>query len=110
MQGPEDGAVERYHRTLRDCLDDVSITGTFAHFDANEFAPNPGIHVQDLGLLHLPLGADQARALASRCRQAPFGKGAQTFVDTSVRRTWELDPASFELRNSCLGLLGYLKS
>ncbi|KAK4671572.1 hypothetical protein QC764_0096620 [Podospora pseudoanserina] len=32
-------------------------------------------------------------------RQAPYGKDTETFVDTSVRNTWELDAARLELHS-----------
>ncbi|NNJ83833.1 MAG: 2OG-Fe(II) oxygenase, partial [Gammaproteobacteria bacterium] len=59
----------------------------------------PGLMVDGPGLISLPLNPDQARALIARCRQAPYGKGTETIVDTDVRRTWELDPDSFALTN-----------
>ena len=59
----------------------------------------PGLKVDRLGLLSLPLGKTQARKLIKQCRQAPYGKGTETLVDTDVRRTWELDPDQFQLTN-----------
>ena len=59
----------------------------------------PGLEVEGIGTVGLPLSKAQARALIRRCRQAPYGKGTQTLVDTDVRRVWELDPAHFELTN-----------
>ena len=59
----------------------------------------PGLEVEGLGTVGLPLSKTQARALIRRCRQAPYGKGEQTLVDTDVRRVWEMDPAHFELIN-----------
>lgn len=59
----------------------------------------PGLTVDDVGLISLPLGPHQAGALIARCRQAPYGKGTETIVDTHVRRTWELDPDAFRLTN-----------
>ncbi|MDE0405096.1 MAG: 2OG-Fe(II) oxygenase [Nitrospira sp.] len=59
----------------------------------------PGLEVEGVGTLRLPLAEIQARALIKRCRQAPYGKGTQTLVDTDVRRVWEMDPARFELIN-----------
>ena len=46
----------------------------------------PGLEVEGVGTLRLPLAETQARALIKRCRQAPYGKGTQTLVDTDVRR------------------------
>ncbi len=59
----------------------------------------PGLEVEGLGTVGLPLSKGQARALIRKCRQAPYGKGTQTLVDTNVRRVWEMDPAQFELTN-----------
>lgn len=59
----------------------------------------PGLVVEGLGTLRFPLGKTQARQLIKLCRQAPYGKGTQTVVDTDVRRVWELDPDHFQLTN-----------
>lgn len=59
----------------------------------------PGLEVEGVGTLRLPLAETQARALIKRCRQAPYGKGTKTLVDTDVRRVWEMDQACFELTN-----------
>ena len=69
-------------------------------FTAGDRVPAmPGLEVEGIGTVGLPLSKAQARALIRRCRQAPYGKGTQTLVDTDVRRVWELDPAHFELTN-----------
>ena len=59
----------------------------------------PALEVDGLGTVRLPLGKAQARKLVKLCRQAPYGKGTETVVDTNVRRTWELDPEQFQLTN-----------
>jgi len=59
----------------------------------------PGLEVEGLGPVRLPLGKTQARKLIKLCRQAPYGKGTETVVDTDVRRVWELDPDRFQLTN-----------
>ena len=59
----------------------------------------PGLEVDGLGAVRLPLGKTQARKLIRLCRQAPYGKGTETLVDTDVRRVWELDPEQFRLAN-----------
>jgi hypothetical protein len=59
----------------------------------------PGLEVDGLGAVRLPLGKTQARKLARLGRQAPYGKGTETVVDTDVRRVWELDPEQFQLTN-----------
>ncbi len=59
----------------------------------------PGLEVEGLGSMRLPLGKTQARKLAKLCHQAPYGKGTETVIDLDVRRTWELDPEAFQLTN-----------
>ncbi len=59
----------------------------------------PGLEVQGLGTIGLPLGDAQAAELASLCHPAPFGKGERTIVDKSVRDVLELDSDRFALTN-----------
>src|SRR5215510_7696549 len=59
----------------------------------------PGLEVNGLGAVRLPLGKTQARQLVNLCHQAPYGKGTETLVDTDVRQVWELDPEQFQLTN-----------
>ncbi len=59
----------------------------------------PGLEIDKIGLIRLPLDDSQARGLIKKCSQAPYGKGAQTLVDTKVRRVWELNPQRFRLTN-----------
>ena len=59
----------------------------------------PGLEVPGLGQIGLPLTKTQAGKLIKLCRQAPYGKGMETVVNPSVRRTWRLDPDQFRLTN-----------
>ena len=59
----------------------------------------PGLEVEVLGPIGLPLTAGQAKELKKLCHQAPYGKGTKTLVDTSVRRVWRMEPARFALTN-----------
>ncbi len=59
----------------------------------------PGLEVTGVGPVALPLTAAHAQELIVVSRQAPFGKGEKTLVDTSVRRTWEIDARQVKLRN-----------
>jgi hypothetical protein len=59
----------------------------------------PGLEVAGLGPIGLPLTPEQAEALKQHCEQAPYGKGEETVVDTSVRRVWRLTPDRFTLTN-----------
>lgn len=59
----------------------------------------PGLNVEGLGDIGLPLTPTEAKRMIKTCRQAPYGKGTETVVDTKVRKVWELDPEQFSLKN-----------
>jgi hypothetical protein len=59
----------------------------------------PGLVVRGLGQIGLPLSDGDAKALADLCQQAPFGRGADTLVDTAVRNTKQLAPEHFSITN-----------
>ncbi|EFI26739.1 2OG-Fe(II) oxygenase [Coprinopsis cinerea okayama7 len=77
---------------------DFDFEGSFYYAKTHPGAPNPCLHVQGIGSVGLPLSEVEAKRLISQAAQAPFGKGDQTVVDTSVRNTWEIEPelVSFE--------------
>ena len=50
----------------------------------------PRLEVEGVGIVALPLIEMQAKQLIAAARRAPFGRGADTIVDTSVRRTWQI--------------------
>ena len=59
----------------------------------------PGLEVEGLGPVGLPLTARTAKDLIKHCHQAPYGKGEKTLVDTNVRRVWRMEPDRFALTN-----------
>ena len=59
----------------------------------------PGLEVNGIGPVGLPVSGAQAQELVGVCHQAPYGKGEETLVDTSVRRVWALDSEHFTLSN-----------
>ena len=65
--------------------------------------PLPGLSIHGLSdpaVLGLPLCGSQATAVKDACTLAPYGKGTETLVDTTVQRTWQLNPDQFTIRNS----------
>jgi hypothetical protein len=61
---------------------------------------DPGLDVDGLGTIKLPFARGMAKKLIACCRTAPFGKGERTLVDTTVRKTFELDPDGFRLSDA----------
>ena len=76
----------------------INRPGSF-YATGSDRAANPGLVIAGLGPIGLPLTAQQAMELKTRCQQAPYGKGEKTLVDTSVRQVWQLDPDRFSLTN-----------
>ncbi len=83
---------------LLDALQRIDRPGTFC--TSGRLPPAlPGLHVEGVGAVALPLVRSQALALKKQAKRAPYGKGTETLVDTKVRRVWEIDAAEVTLAN-----------
>jgi len=67
--------------------------------EAHEFAVSgsldlvlPGLRVEGVGEIGLPVAPDDARALIGVAERAPFGRGEETVVDPAVRSVWQIGP------------------
>ena len=88
-----------YIRSIVDTLNSVTIPGSFASGGPFQF-PLPALKINGVeGYVGLPVGKLQAKAIIAACTQAPFGRGQETIVDTTVRNTWELEPSQFTITN-----------
>jgi hypothetical protein len=72
---------------------------SFASSGSCPIEMNPAISISELGGIGLPLSERDANLLSNASHPAPYGKGNDTVVDPSVRKTRELDAEQFELRN-----------
>ncbi|KAJ7463716.1 hypothetical protein FB451DRAFT_961994, partial [Mycena latifolia] len=73
--------------------------GKYAHHSVLEGAPLPGLSVGGMGVVGLPLSPRDAESMRSHAKQAPFGHGAKTVVDTAVRNTWEVGADAVKFTN-----------
>ncbi|RYP27448.1 hypothetical protein DL767_007692 [Monosporascus sp. MG133] len=101
---PPHGAIENtrekelaLRRRLCDGLDSITTKAEFVTLLADK--ADPDIFVEGVGPISLPLSEVQAKKLITKSHQAPFGKGSETIVDTSVRNTWEINPEQFQIRS-----------
>ncbi|MEZ4679948.1 MAG: 2OG-Fe(II) oxygenase [Caldilineaceae bacterium] len=85
-------------QTLLHLLDQVESSGAFAVSGTLPPIP-PGLTVEGIGHIALPLTTQQAQALIERSEQAPFGRREATIVDTEVRKNWQIGAEAFELTN-----------
>lgn len=90
---------EEIREAIGEALSQVDRPGTFCVSGAAP-AVLPGLEVEGLGPIGLPLAAGQAKELIKHCHRAPYGKGEQTLVDKSVRRVWRMGPDRFSLTNT----------
>ena len=59
----------------------------------------PGLTIDGIGEIALPISSADARRLIKQSSQAPYGRGEATIVDTEVRRVGQLEPDQFRLEN-----------
>ncbi|EPQ57749.1 hypothetical protein GLOTRDRAFT_56168, partial [Gloeophyllum trabeum ATCC 11539] len=100
----DEGSVDNPSIDIRSDFQDalsgsLGFTGSFYVSKPAPNAPNPALQLADLGPIGLPLSQREAKVIASRCIQAPFGKAERTVVDTKVRDTWEMDASLVRFGN-----------
>ena len=74
-------------------------TGDFA---CSGFLPElclPGLVIENVGHISLPVQDEQVQKIIEVAKKAPFGLGAKTLVDETVRKTWQLDPNQITIKN-----------
>ncbi|KAI1121317.1 hypothetical protein F5Y10DRAFT_256528 [Nemania abortiva] len=97
--GPgRDPAARLLKTELAATIDDIETCGEFATKKQYSQYANPGLQIGDT-LIALPLEPAQVTLIRDASRQAPFGRGDKTLIDTSVRDTWELDTSKFSIAN-----------
>jgi hypothetical protein len=62
-----------------------------------EEMPMPRIEVEGVGTLSFPVPDAQIAALVRRAERAPYGRGKETIVDTSVRNVWQIVPGKVKI-------------
>ncbi|KAF5027314.1 hypothetical protein F66182_558, partial [Fusarium sp. NRRL 66182] len=85
---------------LLKAITDIKSGGKFA-FSSKVQPPHKlndlTVSLEGIGQVPIPLDEPHARQIITKARQAPYGKGSDTIVDTAVRNTWELDPSQFTI-------------
>ncbi|KAG7385221.1 hypothetical protein PHYBOEH_009113 [Phytophthora boehmeriae] len=59
----------------------------------------PGLFVDGVGPISVPLCEEQAEKLITRCDKSPFGRKMDTLMDENVRKSWQLHPGHVQLKN-----------
>ena len=84
---------------LRDLLESVKGSGDFCAGGPITL-PNPGLRIEGVGLIAMPLISVQAEQIKSTSSLAPYGKGPDTIVDTSVRKAFQVEAARVSMSNN----------
>ncbi len=88
-----------YHQGLESLdklLATVQRSGDFFVHGAMEL-PMPKVEVDGVGMLSFPVPQTQVVELIQHAERAPYGRGEQTILDTSVRKVWQLPPNKVRL-------------
>ncbi|KAF2209750.1 hypothetical protein CERZMDRAFT_100156 [Cercospora zeae-maydis SCOH1-5] len=86
---------------LLNALEKIQPSGSFASFGTigQQFVDPTVSTIDGEPPIQLPVDEDAAKRLIAASHQAPFGRGSETLIDQSVRRTWELNRDQFRLCN-----------
>jgi len=101
-------------KPLEDLLSKVSKPGEFFAVGSRE-VPMPTIAVNGVGILSFPIPNIQVKAMIQEASLAPYGRGEDTILDTSVRKTWQVPPDHVQIsgkswQNTFNGILDEVKN
>ncbi|KAK7900797.1 hypothetical protein LTR67_003081 [Exophiala xenobiotica] len=90
---------EEIKEELCNTLSQITGPGAFACAKPLLGSSNPGLDLLGHGPVEQPLSDRDVQAIIANARQSPFGKGVETLVDTSVRKSWQLEHCQFWINN-----------
>jgi hypothetical protein len=87
------GAAPKFVRLLKSVAEagSFAIQGSMVHL--------PVVNLPGFGRLTLPPDQNSLARLDAFCQQAPFGRGTETIVDTSVRNVLQADAKEVTISN-----------
>ncbi|MCR6641697.1 MAG: hypothetical protein NVV82_22575 [Sporocytophaga sp.] len=86
------------NQRILDLLNEIEGNGSFATSGADTIII-PGLHIQGIGEVSIPLLPSQAKEIIQLANKAPFGMGSKTIIDTNVRSAWEIDAGQISFLN-----------
>ncbi|KAE9267292.1 hypothetical protein PF008_g31390 [Phytophthora fragariae] len=66
---------------------------------ADSLPAAPGLVVDEVGSIPVPITAEQAEKLIEQCKKSPFGHNFETKMDETVRQSWQLEPTQVRFEN-----------
>lgn len=93
---PVEIEYNQHLQPLEDLLTGFQRAGSF--FTSGEMeCPMPRIELDDAGPLSFPVPDEQVARLIEAAERAPYGRGEETVLDTSVRKVWQIAPSAVEI-------------
>lgn len=83
-------------KPLEAVMSGVKQPGDFFVCGAMEM-PMPRVEVDGAGTLSFPVPDAQIAALVRLAQRAPYGRGEETIVDTSIRNVWQIAPGKVNI-------------
>lgn len=65
--------------------------------------PMPRVEIDGVGVISFPIPDSQIQVIIKHAKRAPYGRGGETILDTSVRNTWQLTPANVRIGGKSWG-------
>jgi hypothetical protein len=65
--------------------------------------PMPRVEINGVGVISFPIPDSQIQVIIKHAKRAPYGRGGETILDTSVRNTWQLTPVNVRIGGKSWG-------
>jgi len=89
-------------KALEDVLAAVRRPGDFFVRGSLE-TPMPRVEIDGVGVISFPILDSQIQDIIKHAERAPYGRGGETILDTSVRNTWQLAPVKVRIGGKSWG-------
>jgi len=83
-------------KALEDALAAVRRPGDFFVRGVLE-TPMPRFEIEGVGVISFPIPDSQIQDIIKHAERAPYGRGGETILDTSVRNAWQLAPTKVRI-------------
>lgn len=90
--------MANFKKQLLAVLQTINTSGSFVSEGSEPFV-FPGMEIKGMGEISFPIPVAQIKEIIAVAHKAPFGKGAQTVLDTKIRSAWEINPGAIRLGN-----------
>ncbi|KAL8778295.1 MAG: hypothetical protein Q9213_007482 [Squamulea squamosa] len=94
-----EGPDERIKSQLRQCLSNMKYVGNFASYQTSQVHADPGLHVNGIGNISLPLRGSDAASIFEAAQHTLHARDHESAVEILTRGAQRLAPNSFQLRN-----------